>query len=39
MVCKMEAPIFNLRALRGAPFLVYTLSRVYEIFFMIAFLL
>jgi len=33
------SPIFNLRALRGPPFLVYALSKIYEIFFMIVFLL
>jgi len=33
------APIINLRALMGPPFLVYALSKFYEIFFMIAFLL
>jgi len=33
------APIFNLRALRGPPFLVEALSNIYEIFLMIVFLL
>jgi len=33
------APIFNLRALWEPPFLVHALSKFYEIFFIIAFLL
>ena len=35
----MRAPIFNLRALRGPPFLLYAFSQMYEIFFVIVFLL
>jgi len=32
-------PIFNFHALKEAPFLVYALSKIYEILFMIVFLL
>jgi len=35
----MGAPIFILRALRGSPFFVYALSKFYDIFLMIVFLL
>ena len=33
----MGAPIFNLHALRGPPFLVYALSKIFEIFFCLYF--
>jgi len=39
MVCKLGAHIFYLRALRGLPFLVYALSNIHELFFMIVVLL
>jgi len=35
----MWDPIFNIRALRGPVFLVYAISKVCEIFFMIVFIL
>jgi len=37
--CAKEGPHFQFTRFEWAPFLVYALSKIYEIFFMIVFLL